>query len=619
MSVRSKNEQYEIVVIGGGIAGVCAAVAAARMGCKVAIVQNRSVFGGNASSEIRMHIVGANCHSSKANLRETGILEEILLENKHRNAYANFPIFDMILWETVYLTPNLTAYLNTNIDNVVMDGNRIQSVIGHQNSTETELNLSADIFIDATGHGTVGVMAGAANRTGSESKYEFGEPTAPEKANNYKMGSTIMFHAVNRGKPVKFIKPAWAHTYTEEDLRFRPHVNRIAVDDENGIGDANSPEAKGKLPEFSNMDAGYWWCELGGDLNDNISTCEEIRNELLKCVYGVWDHIKNGGDHGAENYDLDWVGMVPGYRESRRLEGDYILNENDVRANRIFDDAVAYGGWPMDVHIPGGINDLSRYPSKVYNFEGCYSIPYRCYYSRNIDNLMMAGRDISTSKMAFSSTRVMGTCAVGGQASGTAAALAVRHHETPRDVGLKHIHELQQVLLKNDCYIPGFVNEDENDLARNAIFTANSEIEGCSAENVANGVSRPVGNKGNYWQSKDLSNAMLTCTLKEPTEISEIRITFDTNLSTEIQPSMIRNVYDREVKGMPNELVKSYIVRMYLGKNILLEKHIEDNHQRLNVIETSDILCDRIEIAVVETYGVPFARIQEVRMYGKNT
>ena len=273
----------------------------------------------------------------------------------------------------------------------------------------------------------------------------------------------------------------------------------------------------------------------------------------------------------------------------------------------------------MDVHIPGGINDLSRYPSKVYNFEGCYSIPYRCYYSRNIDNLMMAGRDISTSKMAFSSTRVMGTCAVGGQASGTAAALAVRHHETPRDVGLKHIHELQQVLLKNDCYIPGFVNEDENDLARNAIFTANSEIEGCSAENVANGVSRPVGNKGNYWQSKDLSNAMLTCTLKEPTEISEIRITFDTNLSTEIQPSMIRNVYDREVKGMPNELVKSYIVRMYLGKNILLEKHIEDNHQRLNVIETSDILCDRIEIAVVETYGVPFARIQEVRMYGKNT
>lgn len=618
MSVRNKKEQYEIVVIGGGVAGVCAAIAAARLGRKVALVQNRSVFGGNASSEIRMHIVGANCHSSKPNLRETGILEEILLENKHRNVYADFPILDMIFWEKVHLTPNLTPYLNTNIDSVVMDGNRIRSVIGHQNSTETEIILSADVFIDATGHGTVGVMAGAANRTGSESKYEFGEPTAPEKANNYKMGSTIMFHAVNRGEPVTFIKPSWAHTYTEEDLKFRPHVNRIAVDDENGIGDANSPGAKGKLPEFSNMDAGYWWCELGGDLDDNIGTCEEIRDELLKCVYGVWDHIKNGGDHGAANYDLDWVGMVPGYRESRRLEGDYILNENDVRANRIFDDAVAYGGWPMDVHIPGGMNDLSRYPSQVFNFEGCYTIPYRCYYSRNIDNLMMAGRDISTSKMAFGSTRVMGTCAIGGQASGTAAALAVKYHELPRDVGTKHIHELQQILLKNDCYIPGFVNEDEKDLARKAVFTASSETEGCSAGNVAQGAARPVGNKTNYWQSKDLSNAVLTCTLKEQTAVGEIRITFDTNLSTEIQPSMIHNVYDREVKGMPHELVKSYQVRLYRGENIVFEKNIEDNYQRLNVIDVPAIVCDRIEIKVIATHGVPFARIQEVRIYRKD-
>ena len=461
MSVRLKEETYEIVVIGGGAAGVCAAIAAARMGCKVALVQNRSVFGGNASSEIRMHIVGANCHSSKPNLRETGILEEILLENKHRNPYASFTTLDMIFWERVHETPGLAYYLNTNIEDVVMDGSRIRSVIGHQNSTEEKVVLSADIFIDATGHGTVGFLAGAASRTGSESKYEFNEPSAPEEANNYKMGSTIMFHAVNRGEPVKFIKPSWANTYTEEDLKFRPHVDRIAVDDENGIQDADSPSAKGKLPEFSNMDAGYWWCELGGDLEDNIGSCEEIRDELLKCIYGVWDHIKNGGDHGAENYDLDWVGMVPGYRESRRLEGEYILNENDIRSNRIFDDAVAYGGWPMDVHIPRGMNDLTRYPSKVYNFEGCYTIPYRCYYSRNIDNLLMAGRDISTSKMAFSSTRVMGTCAIGGQASGTAAALAVRYHESPREVGVNHIHELQQTLLKNDCFIPGLVNEDE--------------------------------------------------------------------------------------------------------------------------------------------------------------
>lgn len=615
MSVRLKEETYEIVVIGGGVAGVCAAIAAARMGCKVALVQNRSVFGGNASSEIRMHIVGANCHSSKPNLRETGILEEILLENKHRNPYASFTTLDMIFWERVHETPGLAYYLNTNIEDVVMDGSRIRSVVGHQNSTEEKVVLSADIFIDATGHGTVGFLAGAASRTGSESKYEFNEPSAPEEANNYKMGSTIMFHAVNRGEPVKFIKPSWANTYTEEDLKFRLHVDRIAVDDENGIQDADSPSAKGKLPEFSNMDAGYWWCELGGDLEDNIGSCEEIRDELLKCIYGVWDHIKNGGDHGAENYDLDWVGMVPGYRESRRLEGEYILNENDIRSNRIFDDAVAYGGWPMDVHIPGGMNDLTRYPSRVYNFEGCYTIPYRCYYSRNIDNLLMAGRDISTSKMAFGSTRVMGTCAIGGQASGTAAALAVQYHESPREVGVNHIHELQQTLLKNDCFIPGFVNEDEKDLARKASFTASQETDGCCAENVAHGAARPVGGDTNYWQSEDLSGAILTGVLKEPAVIREVRITFDTNLSSEIQPSMIHNVYDREVKGMPIELVKSYQMRLYHGDDIVFEKDIQDNYQRLNVIEVSNIFCDRIEITVKATHGAPFARIQEVRIY----
>ena len=162
------------------------------------------------------------------------------------------------------------------------------------------------------------------------------------------------------------------------------------------------------------------------DYNDIIEDAEDIRDELIKCVYGVWDHLKNGGDHGAQNLDLDWVGIVPGYRESRRLEGDYILTENDIRANRIFPDAVAYGGWAMDIHTPGGLHDLDRQPSNVLNFEGAYTIPYRCYYSRNMENLMMAGRDISASKIAFSSVRVMGTCAIGGQAVGTAAAMAVQ-------------------------------------------------------------------------------------------------------------------------------------------------------------------------------------------------
>ncbi|MGI6404474.1 MAG: FAD-dependent oxidoreductase [Oscillospiraceae bacterium] len=260
-------------------------------------------------------------------------------------------------------------------------------------------------------------------------------------------------------------------------------------------------------------DAGYWWIELGGDYDDIIGQSEEIRDDLLKCVYGVWDHLKNQGDHGVDNYDLEWVGMVPGYRESRRLEGDYLLNENDVRANRIFEDAVAYGGWPMDVHVPGGIRDLKSVGSRIYNFEGCYSIPYRCYYSRNVSNLMMAGRNISATKMAFSSTRVMGTCAVGGQAVGTAAALALKHHCSPRAVGKEHIHELQQMLLKNDCFIPGFANEDEKDLARAATISASSETENGKAQNVINGISRSVDDDTNCWISSSLTTPQ-TLTLK---------------------------------------------------------------------------------------------------------
>ncbi len=615
MSLRKKEAAYDLIVAGGGIAGVCAAVAAAREGVNVAIVQNRSVFGGTASSEIRMHIVGANCHSSKPDLRETGILEEILLENKRRNPYSAFPVFDMILWEKVFLEDRITAYLNTNVDEVIMEDGKISGIVCHQNSTETELVLTGKLFVDATGHGTLGVMAGASSRVGSEARSEFGEPTAPETANQDTMGNTIMFLATDRGEPVTFEKPVWANTYTEEDLKYRSHVDEICAQADGG-GTVAPEEGKNQLPEFSNVDAGYWWIELGGDYNDIIEQGEEIRDDLLKCVYGVWDHIKNQGNHGVENYDLEWVGMVPGYRESRRLEGDYVLNELDVRANRVFADAVAYGGWPMDVHVPGGIRDLKSYGSKVYNFEGCYTIPYRCYCSKDVENLMMAGRDISTSKMAFSSTRVMGTCAVGGQAVGTAAALAVRYGCTPRQVGERHIRELQQELLKNDCFIPGFANEDEKDLARTAVLTASSEWEDCRAENVVNGVSRNADGKTNCWRSASLQERqVLSAKLDGKHPVYQVRLTFDTDLSHEIQPSMIKNVRDRQVKGLPRELVKDYGVSLLSGGTVVGTRVITNNGQRLNVLEFGGVECDEVQIEVTSTHGCDYASIFELRIY----
>lgn len=615
MAIYQKEASFDVVVIGGGFSGVCAAIAAAREGVRVALIQNRPMFGGTGSSETRMHIVGANCHSSKANLRETGILEEILLENKRRNQYANFPIFDMIVWEKVRMEENITSYLNTNIEDVIMEDGRIVAVVGHQNTTEAEVTIRGKIFIDATGHGTVGVMAGAESRIGSESRYEFNEPTAPEEANNNKMGNTIMFAATDRGEPVKFIKPVWANTYTEEDLKNRPHVDHVCSQVSGG-GMVEFDASSNRLPEFSNVDAGYWWIELGGDSEDIIAESEEIRDELLKVLYGVWDHIKNQNDHGADNLDLEWVSMVPGYRESRRLEGDYMLTENDVRSNRIFDDAVAYGGWPMDVHVPGGARDLENVGSKVYNFEGHYSIPYRCYYSRNVENLMMAGRDISASKMAFSSCRVMGTCAVGGQAVGTAAAIAVQNDCTPRQVGEKYIRQLQQKLLKNDCYIPGHANQDEKDMARSAQVTASSQIPGGEAVNVINGVSRGVNDDTNCWISESLAqNQSISLALKEAAPVREVRLTFDTDLSHEIQPTLIKNVKKRQPKYLPVELVKDYRVELIADGNVVAAQQVSENGQRLNVLHFENVICDTVKVTVQQTHGCDSARIFEIRIY----
>ena len=616
--VRCLEKRFDVVVIGGGLSGVCAAVASARGGARTAIVQARSVFGGNGSSEIKMHIVGAGCHMAKSNNSETGILMELLLENKRRNPYHAFPVWDSVLWEKVRFQENLESFLNTAVSDVEMEGDRIAVAVCYQNTTETAFRLSAGIFIDATGHGTIGVLAGAESRKGSESRREFGEPTAPEEANGYTMGNTLMFQAVDRGEPVRFVKPSWAYGFSEEDLKHRHHYNCSAAFADGGVftefkeGDAKS------LPEFSTMDAGYWWIELGGDRADIIAEGEEIRDELLKCVYGVWDHIKNCGDHGAANYDLEWVGMVPGYRESRRLVGDYLLNENDVRGNRVFEDAVAYGGWPMDGHVPGGIMAFRIYPSKIYNFDGVYTIPYRCFYSRNVPNLMMAGRDISTTKMAFGSTRVMGTCAVGGQAAGTAAALAVRHGCTPRELGTRHIAELQQTLLKEDCYIPGLSNSDPADLARAASVAATSHIPGCGPEQVQSGVTRMVDGKSNCWESKPLAAGAqsLALTLAKPAVLKEIRLVFDPNLTQDIMPSITSIVKERQVKGMPPELVKDYSLTLYRGGRKVHSLEVRDNCRRLNVLAVpGGIEADRVEATVQSTYGHPSARIFEVRIY----
>lgn len=597
---------FDVVVVGGGLSGVCAAIAAARHGSKTALIQSRPVLGGNSSSEIRMHICGATCHMKKKDVAETGILEELLLENKVRNPYHVFSIWDTVLWEKVRFQPNLELFLNTAMNGVHCQDDQITEISTYQLSTEKTIIFRASIYVDATGDGTLGFFSSAEYRIGSESKTEFNELSAPDKPNQHTMGNTIMFQAEDKGVPVKFKKPDWAYSFNEENFVLRGHGNMEITD----------PNYHGTERKY-NADAGYWWIELGGTSDDIIADNETIHEELLKALYGVWDHIKNGGDHGAENYDLTWIGAIPGTRESRRLIGDYILNENDIRSNRIFEDAVAYGGWAMDEHPPLGLFSKGP-PARSLHFPGVYTIPYRCFYSKNVKNLMMAGRNISSSKMAMCSTRVMGTCAVGGQAVGTAAALAIKYGCAPRDIG-KHIQELQQELIKDDCYIPGYGNADLLDLARQAEITASSHLSGSGPELVINGMTRRINDEENCWESNGIgkNGETLTILLQSSSPVRHIQLTFDPDLTSEIMPTIAPTFKNQQVKGVPPTLVKDYGIYLYDDAGQLVyHQDCYDNYQRQNILDLSDsVYCNRIDINVKTTNGYGNARIFEVRVY----
>ena len=608
-----KNAEYDVVVIGGGMSGICAALAAARHGARTALVHDRHVLGGNASSEIRMHICGASENLAKPDLEESGILHEIMLDNKSRNDYYNFSIWDMVLFSTVKRQKNLTVYLSTAMESCEMgEGSTIRSIDAYQLTTETHWKISGKVFIDCTGNATLGYYAEAEFRTGSEGRDEFGEPDAPGQPNKERMGNTLLFKAVDRGHPVAFKKPDFARTFTEEELKYRTHS---AVHGAQIKGEVDKAYVRMTSFSTSSVDYGYWWIELPGETDDIIDEYEQIRDELVSCIYGIWDHLKNGGDHGAENYDLEWVGMLPGSREGRRLIGDYILNENDILSNRQFEDAVAYGGWPMDIHTAKGLYDFDELPSRVISFDGAYTIPYRSYYSKNISNLMMAGRDISASKMAMGSTRVMGTCAVGGQAVGTAAALCIKYDCDPRGAQ-EHMRELQQMLLKDDAYIPG-IWKDPKDLARRAKVTATSAREGCPPENVINGISRDEDGHRNLWISGKgrTEGEMLTLHLADRQPVSEVHLTFDSNFHYPIKITLSRKRQAQQRIGVPPELIRDYTVTLWQGDKKAAKQTVTENVQRKNIVTFPTTECDRVTVMVHKTNGSNEAHIYEIRVY----
>lgn len=582
------SKQYDIVVVGGGMSGVCAAIAAARHGANTAIIQNRPVFGGNASSEIRMHICGADHHGTRADARETGILEEILLENRRQNPQVSFSVFDTVIWEKVRFQENLDMYLNTHMSQALTENNKIVKIIAEQITTEKIFEFDAKIYIDATGDGTLAYLAGAEYMFGREGKDVFGETYAPDRSDIVTMGNSLLFKAVDAGHPVPFVKPFWANTYKEEDLSYRDH---------------------------NELSSGYWWIELGGDDTNIIADGEVIRDELLKAVYGVWDHIKNNEGHNADNFVLDWIGFLPGKRESRRITGEYILKEQDCFAGKIFEDAVAYGGWPMDMHIVGGLRTRLE-PTLFLKCDEMYTIPYRSLYSKNISNLLLGGRAISASHMAFGSTRVMATCAVVGQSVGTAGAMAIEKGITPVEVK-EYIKDLQQALLKDDCFIPGVKNEDPKDMARKAKISCSSFIEGGKCENIINGISRKVKENTNCWISKEMGTEPEWLNLDFGGKVfaNEVHFKFDSNLSKELMPSLSHRVLANQVPGIPPELVKDYTVEFYLEGKLVHSIEEKGNYFRFKVHKVqTPIEFDNIKVLVKATNGDKHARIFEIRV-----
>ncbi len=420
--MKNLNHKVDLCVVGGGLAGMCAAISAARHGIKVLLIHDRPVLGGNASSEIRMWVCGAHGQ----NMRETGIVEEIMLENLYRNQNTVYSIWDSILYEKVKFEENITLLLNCSCLDAQMTGNKIKSIKGWQLTSETWHTVEAELFADCSGDSILAPLTGAEFRIGREAASEYNESIEPEIADNKTMGLSCLFQARETDKPQTFIPPSWAHVYSsDDDLPKRGHLIRKT---------------------------NYWWIEIGGE-NDSIHDTEELKDELLKIAFGIWDHIKNHGDHEAENWILDWIGFLPGKRESRRYIGDHVLTQNDVRAEGRFDDVIAYGGWPMDDHHPAGFNYPGN-PNINHPVPSPFGIPYRCLYSKNIENLFFAGRNISTTHAALSSTRVMATCALLGQAVGTAASIAVKYSLTPRGVYGEKIEELKQMLMDDDSYLP---------------------------------------------------------------------------------------------------------------------------------------------------------------------
>jgi hypothetical protein len=566
-----QDHEFDVCVVGGGMAGICAAIASARNGAKTAIVQDRPVFGGNASSEIRMWICGAH----GANVKETGILEEIQLENQYRNPGGNYSIWDSVLWAKIAYQPNLTAFLNCSCTDAEMDGNRIVGIKAWQLTNQTWHTIRAKTFIDCSGDSILAAVTGAEFRQGRESREEFDEDIQPTKGDRKTMGNTLLIQVRRTDSAQSFVSPRWAYKFEgPQDL---PH--RL-----DGVSAHN-----------------FWWLEVGG-LQDTIRDSEVIRDELMRIGYGVWDYIKNRAPKRdqAADWALEWIGSLPGKRENRRFVGDHTLTQNDVRASGYFNDIIAYGGWSMDDHHPAGLF-FPGAPTVFHAAPSPYGIPYRSLYSRNISNLLFAGRNISVTHAALSSTRVMATCAILGQAAGTAAALCQKYNCDPRSLSSgDRLAQLQSILQDDDCWLPG-KTRDLSALALKGKISGKGKINA-----LLDGHDRDEEAHTHAWHGTP--GSAVEYHWNAPTQIAGLRFVFDSNL--QLHKRMPCTYPHREsASAVPKSLVKAYRIEAQEPNGDWKVVFREDNNYQRLVQASLNLRTQAIRFVPEETWGDPDVRI----------
>lgn len=576
-----KKLTVDLCVVGGGIAGVVTAVSSARLGAKVVLMQERPVLGGNASSEIRMWICGAQ----GSNMRETGIMEEIFLKNYYYNPTRNPYIFDSILLNLVESEKNITLLLNCAcMDAKVKKGDypfgrefNIEEISGYQMTTQTFFDVSAKFFADCSGDSILASLSNAKFRVGRESKEEFGEVGFKHEKDSLTMGNSCLLQLRETTEKVPYVNLEWATDLTEKDFENR-------------------------MPDLKSQYENFWYLELGGNKN-TIEDSEEIAKDLRGLSLGTLQFLKNQKDGKNDNFDLDFLGFVSGKRESRRYIGEYTIKQQDITNGERFNDAVAYGGWKIDDHFPSGFYH-SGVPNTDIETSVPYQIPYRILYSKNVSNLFFAGRNVSATHVALSSIRVMATCGVMGQAVGSAVAIAVKYGLTPHGVYLEKIKELQNILLDCDCFIPYLKRQIAKECVESSVINGNTLLN--------NGEDRKNKIYGDKECGVKVKNGTpLVYEFEKPIKVKSVHVVFNSDLdrdtvdgswSEKVHITRANRLLGDAILSMPKTLCREFSLTLFKGEEKIKEISITENKLRAYHVEVNDGVT-KIALNVKSNYG----------------